>query len=208
MPALIPTDYIARVVWLGRVRDRGAELESSAAQSLRATFAGPEGESHGGLTRPSCSRVTMQHPRGTIIRNVRQFSIVSSEELARIGEKMGLDAIDPAMLGATMVLEGIPDFSHVPPSARVQGPDGVTLVVDMENRPCVLPARIIETAHPGYGKRFKSAARGLRGVTAWTEREGVISLGDELRLHIPDQPVWQHLDKAHRGKTDLAETAT
>jgi hypothetical protein len=28
------------------------------------------------------------------------------------------------------------------------------------------------------------------------EREGVLSLGDDLRLAIPDQPVWSQMEKA------------
>jgi hypothetical protein len=28
------------------------------------------------------------------------------------------------------------------------------------------------------------------------EREGRFALGDTIRLHIPDQPVWAHLDAA------------
>jgi hypothetical protein len=75
----------------------------------------------------------------------------------------------------------------------------VTLVIDMENRPCHLPAKPIDAEGPGNGKAFKAAAVGRRGVTAWVEREGVLSVGDELRLHIPDQPVWPHLDAARRG---------
>ena len=62
----------------------------------------------------------------------------------------------------------------------------------MENRPCVLPAREIEQDSPGHGPKFKAAAKDRRGVTAWIEREGVLKLGDELRLFIPDQPAWQH----------------
>ena len=85
------------------------------------------------------------------------------------------------------MIEGIPDFSHLPPSSRLQGPDGVTLVVDMENRPCQEPAVTIDKALPGQGKGFKTAAEGKRGVTAWVEREGTLRLGDPCRLHIPDQ---------------------
>jgi MOSC domain-containing protein YiiM len=95
-----------------------------------------------------------------------------------------------------LVIEGIPDFTLVPPSSRLQGPDGATLVLDMENRPCHLPAREIEKVHPGKGKAFKSAAQNRRGVTAWVERPGRLALGDTLRLHVPDQPVWPHLDVA------------
>jgi len=199
MSALKPTQFIGRITWLGRVADRDAALESQSLTTLAATFAGPEGEAHGGLTRPSCSRVLGQYPRNTEIRNTRQFSILSAEDLAAIAADMGLPALDPALVGASMVIEGIPDFSHLPPSSRLQGANGATLVVDMNNRPCTLPARPIETRHPGFGKAFKSAAKARRGVTAWVEREGRFALGEEIRLHIPDQPVWAHLAAARRG---------
>jgi hypothetical protein len=55
---------------------------------------------------------------------------------------------------------------------------------------------VIEGHRPGRGKLFKRAAEGRRGVTAWVEREGRIALGDVLRLHIPDQPVWSELARA------------
>jgi hypothetical protein len=199
MPVLKPTDFIGRIVWLGLVRDRSAQLEAEAVAELTATFAGPVGEDHGGLTRPSCSRVMAQYPKGTTIRNTRQFTILSVEELAATAAKMGLERLDPALVGATMVIEGIPDLSHLPPSSRLQGPEGATLVVDIENRSCQLPAKPIEARHAGFGARYKSAASGRRGLTAWVEREGVFRLNDAIRLHIPDQPIWAHLDAARRA---------
>jgi hypothetical protein len=199
MPVLKPTDYRARIVWLGLVRDRDVALQAEAVDALVATFAGPEGEAHGGLTRPSCSRVTAQYPKGTTIRNTRQFSVLSAEDLAEIAARMGVERLDPALVGATMVVEGIPDFSHVPPGSRLQAEGGATLVVDIENRPCTLPARPIEGRHPGYGAKFKAAAQGRRGITAWVEREGTFRLGEAIRLHIPDQPVWAHLEAARKG---------
>lgn len=199
MPALKPTAFTGRITWLGRVADRSRQLEAVPVERLVATFAGPEGEDHGGLTRPSCSRVTAQYPRGTTIRNTRQFSVVSVEDLAAIAAQMGIATLDPALIGATMVVEGFPDFSRIPPSSRLQAEGGATLVVDMENRPCTLPARPIEALHPGFGAAFKPAAQGRRGVTAWVEREGVFALGEAIRLHIPDQPVWPHLALARRG---------
>jgi MOSC domain-containing protein YiiM len=158
---------------------------------VAVSYAGIAGEEHAGLTRPSCSRVVAQYPKGTEIRNVRQFSVLSVEELAAIAAKMGVARIDPAWVGASLVVEGIPDFTHLPPSSRLQGPDGVTLVVDMENRPCHLPAKVIDAHLPGVGGRFKAAAQGRRGVTAWVEREGVLRLGEMLRLHVPDQRGWR-----------------
>lgn len=198
MSALLPTDFTATITWLGRVDDRGVTLRANPLQEVMATYAGVEGEAHAGLTRPSCSRVVAQYPKGTDIRNVRQFSVLSAEDLAAVARDMGVDRVDPAWLGASLVLDGIADFTHVPPSSRLQTQSGTTLVVDMENRPCHLPAQVIDEDAPGFGKAFKSASQGRRGVTAWVECEGVLRLGDVMRLHIPDQPVWPHL-KAARG---------
>jgi formate--tetrahydrofolate ligase len=36
-------------------------------------------------------------------------------------------------------------------------------------------------------------------VTAWVEREGVLRPGDTLRLHVPDQRPWAHLEAARGG---------
>lgn len=190
MPALVETPFIATVDWLGLVVDRAAALPSRPVAALELGFDGPLGEAHAGMTRPSCSRVAGLYPRGTPIRNTRQLSLLSAEELAEVAAEMGLAVLDPALVGATMVLRGLPDFSHLPPSSRLLADSGASLVVDMENRPCTLPARPIETAHPGHGARFKPSAKGRRGVTAWVEAEGRIALGDRLRLFVPDQPAW------------------
>jgi hypothetical protein len=198
MPALLPTAFTGTITYLGRVLDKPAILASHPVDEVFASYAGVEGEVHAGLTRPSCSRVLGQHPRDTDIRNVRQFSVVSAEDLAEIAVRMGIAALDPALLGASMVIAGIPDFTHLPPSSRLQFDGGATLVVDMENRPCQLPAKGIEERYPGFGARFKSAAQGRRGVTAWVEREGVLRLGMGVTLHVPDQRAWAHLAEARR----------
>lgn len=196
MPALIPTSFTARITWLGRVSEAGGTLRSEPLDTVDATLDGFPGEAHGGATRPACTRVKTQYERGTAIRNVRQLSILSAEELAQIAAKMEMDRIDPAWVGASMIVEGIPDFSHVPPSSRLMAPSGAGITIDMENRPCIYPGREIEKEAEGFGKRFKPAAKGLRGVTAWMEYGGRLSVGDELVLHIPDQPIWTHLSQA------------
>lgn len=199
MPALLPTSFSARIEWLGLNADRKASLRNTSVKQAMATFAGVEGESHAGLTRPSCSRVVAQYPKRTVIRNVRQFSIVSAEELEGIAAEMGLAALDPAWIGASVVLRGIPDFSHIPPSSRLQSKSGTTLTVDMQNRPCRLPAAIIDEDVPGSGKAFTAAAKGRRGVTAWVEREGPLRVGDPVTLHVPDQRAWDYLAEARQS---------
>ncbi|PZX19669.1 MOSC domain-containing protein [Palleronia aestuarii] len=192
MQALVPTDHTARVTWLGRVPHRDRKpVDGEGVAAMPLAFGGMEGEFHAGVTRPACSRVAQQHPRDTEIANVRQLTILSAEELAAIAQDMEIERVDPAWLGASIVVEGIADFSHVPPSARLQGPDGVTLVIDMQNLPCQYPAMKIAEAVGERGKRFKAAAEGRRGVTAWVERPGTIRAGETLRLHVPGQRGWQ-----------------
>jgi len=194
MPALTPTDYTARITWLGRVIEGNSTMRSEPMSEAMARFGGFEGEAHSGITRPSCVRVTSQHPKGTTINNVRQLSVMSAEEIVQIASKMGLSDIDPTLLGVSMIIEGIADFTHVPPSSRLQcEANGTTISIDMLNRPCVLPGREIEKEHEGFGAKFKPAAVGMRGVTASVEREGLLRVSDIMRLHIPDQRAWSPL---------------
>lgn len=192
MPALAPTEFYATVTWLGTVPADKDSIRAIPLDSLELTFAGIPGERHAGVTRPSCSRVLSQYPeRGTEIANARQVTILSAEEMALIAQDCGLETLDPTYLGASIVIEGIGDFSHVPPSSRLQAEKGPTLVVDMQNRPCHLPARELEADMPRHGKPFKEAAKGRRGVTAWVEYPGRLQIGDRLRLHVPDQRPWK-----------------
>ncbi len=194
MPALKPTDYTAKITWIGRVAKGSGTMRSEALDGAMARFGGFEGEAHGGVTRPSCVRVTSQHPKGTEINNVRQLSVMSAEEIGEIAQTMGLPHIAPEFLGVSLIVQGIADFTHVPPSSRLQcEASGATITIDMMNRPCVLPGREIEMEHEGFGAKFKPAAVGKRGVTASVEREGLLRVGDVMRLHVPDQRAWSPL---------------
>lgn len=192
MPALKSTDHTCRIVWLGTVRDRKtAEVETDASETLHLDWDGPLDAPHSGRFRPSDSRVLSQHSKGTPIANVRQVSIVSQEEIDEIASDLGLDSFDPRWLGANIVVSGLADFSHIPPSARLQSENKTTLIVDMQNQPCHQIGMTIERDEPGKGKAFKDKAKGKRGVTAWIERPGQLALGDVLRLHIPSQRAWR-----------------
>lgn len=199
MPTLIETGFLAEVVWLGHVPGARNSLRAEPVERLDLGFDGDAGARHHGTERPSCSRVRNLYPRGTTIRNTRQLSVLAAEELDEIAEAVGMRPLDPGLLGASIVLRGIPDFSRVPPSSRLQAPSGLTLTVDTENRPCVLPGREIEAEAPGHGTAFKAAARGRRGVTAWVERPGALALGDAVRLFVPDQRPWAHLAAAREA---------
>ncbi|WP_370736657.1 hypothetical protein [Jannaschia seosinensis] len=60
--------------------------------------------------------------------------------MAQIAAGIGVTGLDPAHIGATLVVSGIPDLTYLPPSSRLQAEGGATMVVDMANRPCHLPA--------------------------------------------------------------------
>lgn len=191
MPVLMPTNIEGRVTGLFVNHDRDADLESAALESVDVSYEGFVGEAHGGLTRPSCSRVKLQYPRGTEIRNVRQISVLSREELDAVAAEMDLDVIAPEWIGANLILEGIPTLTQLPPASRLIFSGGVSLVVDMENGPCRFAAEQIEKHRPGKGMRFAKVADGRRGVTAWVEKTGAIAMGETVRLHIPPQRLYE-----------------
>lgn len=187
------TQLVATIEGLFTNPSREVGLESIEQQSATLNYAGMEGETHGGETRFSCSRVSGQYLKGTEIRNVRQISITSSEELACIAENMGIDKIEPSWLGANIVVSGIADFSLIPPSSRLISANGTSMTVDMINGPCKFVGDVIEQLYPGKGKLFVKAAYNMRGVTAWVECPGELVVGDSLILHVPKQPNYPHL---------------
>ena len=172
--------------------DRSASLEKSETNRVELMFSGIKGDFHGGLTRKSDSRTLKQYPRDTNIRNVRQVTLVSAEELADIAVAMGIPEAKAEWLGANLVTAGIPDLSLLPPSTRLQFPSGATLVVDMENAPCRQVADVISRYHPEAGSGFVKSAANKRGVTAWVEREGIVNAGDEIVIWIPPQRIYAH----------------
>lgn len=201
MSILTPTDFRAEVVWLGLVPPGAEGIEAAAADTIDLDWGGPIGDSHHGLTRPACVRVRRQYPDGTEIRNVRQLSVVSQEELDAVAADLGLDRLAPEWLGATLVVRGIPDLTLLPPASRLiaESAGAPSLVTDTENAPCRFPADVIERHHPGRGRAFSQVARHRRGLTVWVERPGRLSLGQTLALHLPPPHVWPHAPQPERA---------
>lgn len=190
MPLMIKLAATGRVEALLRNPDRKAGLEKSRADGLTLRFDGIEGDCHSGLTRPADVRTIKQYPRDTPIRNVRQLTLLSVEELSDIAVIMEIPDVKPEWVGANMVTSGIPDLTLLPPSSRLQFPSGATIVVDMENEPCRYPADIIASHNPQQKVGFVKAAKHKRGITAWVEREGDVKLGDAIIIWIPPQRLY------------------
>lgn len=158
---------------------------------VTVTFAGFEGDRHAGITRKADSR-TPQYPRGTEIRNDRQVSIVSVEELAQIATEMGLPEIKPEWLGANLSLQGIPNLTALPAMTRLFFGAGAVLVIQAENLPCQHPGKIIQDAYarPDLQGLFPKAGMHLRGLVACVEKPGAILQGDPVDVEIPQQTLY------------------
>jgi hypothetical protein len=140
MPAITParrlTARVAAVLMASDARIRDAQgFVSQRVSALDFTFEGIPGERHFGFTRPADARVPW-YKRGTALRNVRQASLVSQEELVEIAQLMGLPEIRPEWLGANIVIEGVPRFSFLPAGSRLFFEGGPTLICEGYNAPC------------------------------------------------------------------------
>jgi MOSC domain-containing protein YiiM len=191
LPILKKTAIVGRVEAVLINNNPERDLTSQRLSEVTAIYAGFKGDAHCGLIRASCVRVTQQYDKGTEIRNVRQITILSAEEMQQIAAKMAIPELLPEWVGANLSLSGVPLLTQLPPSSRLIFENGVSLVVDMENGPCKYPGNIVEQHHPGHGSRFAAAAMGRRGVTAWVEREGTIKFGEAVMVHIPPQRIYR-----------------
>lgn len=167
-------------------------LEKWPVDSCKITYDGFSGDFHSGLTMKSGGRQP-HYPKGTQIRNYRQVSIVSQEELHSIANSMDIKKIKPGWIGANMEVEGIPNLTFLPPSTRIEFSGGAVLVVNGENLPCIGPGKIIQQNFPelkGLTESFSKNAIGKRGLVAWVECIGTIQTGNDITLRIPKQKSW------------------
>lgn len=192
MPLFKKTPFEGKVETLLLGPDRATGLEKSQVPAIALTFAGIAGDCHSGLIRKSDTRTLKLYRRDTDIRNVRQLSLLSTEELAEVAAAMKIPEVKPEWVGANLVTSGIPDLTLLPPSTRLQFPSGATLVVDLENAPCRFVADVIAKHHADAAERWIKAATHKRGVTAWVEREGEVRHGDAITLFLPPQRIYAH----------------
>jgi len=166
-------------------------LVTTAQEEVMVTFEGFTGDKHSGFTRSADGR-TPYYKRGTPIRNDRQVSILSQEELVEIAAAMGLSEIWPEWLGANLLLSGIPRLTLLPPRTRLVFAQGAVLRVEEENHPCVGPGEVIAAHYNDkqLASRFVRAALHRRGVVATVELPGKITVGDAMLVETPLQTVY------------------
>ncbi|PZR05587.1 MAG: MOSC domain-containing protein [Archangium gephyra] len=170
------------VVGLG-IADVPGSFETRAIEQAVLSFAGLEGDRHAGLTMKAGPRQKYL-PKGAEVRNSRQLSIVSVEELAEIAASLGVKRVRASSLGANLLISGAPQLTKIAPGTRLVFPSGAVLVIDGENEPCVKSGRAIALAaeQPELAARFVKAAWHRRGLVAWVERPGLLRVGDPVTL--------------------------
>lgn len=165
-------------------------LDAVPVDQIMVTYRGIVGDRHYGATRLSGGREELDYPRGTRIRNYRQVSIVSADEVLAIAEAMKVGRIDPGWLGANIVLEGIPDLTVIQPLTRLFFQGGAVIVVYALNIPCIsMGKELIQHLPVGSIKAsdFPRAAKMRRGVVGWVEFPGTgfIGLGEPVLVKPP-----------------------
>ncbi len=179
------------VVRLLTTPDPGSFL-TRPVETLVLDLEGIPGDRHRGFTRPAGARERW-YKSGTQIRSGRQLSLVSVEELAEVARRMDLPAIDPAWIGANIVVSGIAHFTALPWGARIFLGAGAVLVNEGDNAPCRFAGAGIAAEYPerrGLDMLFVKAAKDRRGIVASVERAGAVAPGP-LRLKIPRQQRWK-----------------
>ena len=123
----------ATVAWLGWAPD--ADFVTRPCEQLSLAYEGIPGDLHAGLTRKSGAREPW-YPRGTPMRNERQVSLLSREELNAVAQTLVIPDLDPAWIGGNFVFSGVPAFSALPPRTLLLFPSGAAIRVDGDNGPC------------------------------------------------------------------------
>jgi hypothetical protein len=191
-PQVVPRKTLRGQVGGVYAASSGRDLTSAAVASLPVDLGGVPGDRHYGFTRKSGSREPW-YPRGTEMRSGRQVSIVSTEELAQVAERMGLPRLPPEWIGANIMVSGVPALSYLPPGTRLHFAGDASLVVEGINAPCRDAGRAIVRNSGGAQElelMFPKVALGLRGVIASVERAGTIRPGTDIQVRIPEQRIY------------------
>ncbi|MGB6118993.1 MAG: MOSC domain-containing protein [Mesorhizobium sp.] len=173
----------------------GDSFETRAQEALELDFDGIACDFHHGPVRKSGGREPW-YPRGTVMRNERQLSIVSPDELKLVADRMEIGELKAEWLGANILLDGVPMLSMLPGGTKLFFKGGVTLKIDGQNAPCQVAGKLIakraglpETA--GSALLFPKSAKRQRGLVAWVEKPGRIEAGEEVSVRVPEQWIYR-----------------
>jgi MOSC domain-containing protein YiiM len=173
----------------------GDDLSKEEQASIQVELDGIVGDRHRGYERSALKGD--KQPQGTVRRNERQWSAVSSEELFEIQSEMGLrEPLTATSLGANIYLSGLHQLSRLPKGTTLKFPSGAELIVEEYNPPCHDMGKKLAALHStGSGEAlsstaFSKSAVHRRGVVGSVEVAGLISAGDEVIIKPYKTPPW------------------
>jgi MOSC domain-containing protein YiiM len=171
-----------KLIGVGIADVKGSFL-TRAIDDVVLSFAGIEGDAHAGLVARSTVRQRYL-PRGVDIRNSRQLSLVSAEELAQTAGLLNVPSpLDWRAYGANLCFSQAPSLTTLAPGTRLVFDSGAIIVVDGENEPCTKTGKALSVSlGRDVRSAFVKAAMHRRGLVAWVERPGRVRVGDEPRI--------------------------
>lgn len=170
------------------------DLSKDRQEQIEITFDGITGDHHAGPSRVAYSGE--REAKGTVLRNDRQWSGISIEELNEISERLDLaEPLTASTVGANLCVTGIPDFSLLPRGTRIKFPSGAALTIEEYNPPCIDMGNEIALKHttnagePVIARNWLKPAAGRRGVVGVIDVPGVIQVGDDITVEVFEPPL-------------------
>lgn len=167
------------------IQTKEAKFPTGTIALAEVSLEGFVGDVHGGFVRKADSR-DKPIPRGTPVRNWRQWSAISIEELEEIARTMGIERIEPWMLAANITVSGVANFTQLPRGTHLHFDGGTILTVECENAPCVQPGQEIEKVYKEKKpQEFVKAAIHKRGLVGVVYHPGTIRIGEMVKIVLP-----------------------
>lgn len=189
------TIHTGQVTFLGisapALRSDGpAYLQSTTVDRLSCDIEGLRGDRHYGHALQSGGRQKRLYKRDTAIRNTRQWTAISTDELSAVQQNLTLSQkLLPNHIGFNCQIDGLGPITQLPPlthlvfsAQSVFTPgraDDVVWVVYAEVLPCKIAGSAVadQFQQPALATAFPKAAMGLRGCTGYVDKGGTIKNG-------------------------------
>jgi MOSC domain-containing protein YiiM len=97
--------------------------------------------------------------------------------------------MEPAWVGANLMVSGIPNLTQLPSGSRFYFENGVGIVVEGPNAPCVTAGGSLQDQfpdRPDLTSAFPKKAIGKRGLVAWVEEPGQIKKGETVTVRLAE----------------------
>ena len=177
----------------GLFKAEGKGFVTTAVDELPLSFEGIPGDFHAGHTRRSGAREPW-YERGTEMRNERQLSILSVDEMRAMARRLNIPELKTEWIGGNLLLDGIDNLTRLPPRTVLFFDGGATIRIDGDNLPCRVAGRAVAAQFDGRDDiefEFPKQTREMRGLVGWVEKPGTIATGEAFEARIPAQWIYK-----------------